>query len=79
MHFSLAIQRNKLGVDELSKDFDNVLVSSVPDFINELDVNDIYYLEDISPLKDIFPRLYRELSEDNMSSAVFCALEGVDE
>jgi len=61
MHFSLTIQRNQLGVEELSKDFDNVLVSSVPDFIHSLDSNDIYYVDKIENLKNTFPRIFREL------------------
>jgi len=79
LHFSLCIQKNKLGVDELSKDFDNVLVSSVPEFINNLDKNVIYFLKDLSELKLIFPRLYRELEEDGMKEVVFCRLEGADD
>ena len=79
LHFSLAIARNNLGVDELSKDFDDVLVSSVPDFIREIDINDIYYIKDIDDLKTTFPRLYRELHEDNMTEAVFCNIEGEDD
>lgn len=79
LHFSLAIQRNNLGVDTLSKDFDNVLVSSVPEFIGEIDHNDIYYVDDVKKLKPIFPRLYSELHEDNMVEAVFCCVEGVDD
>ena len=79
LHFSLAVQRSRLGVDELSKDFDNMLVSAVPDFIEQLNRTDIYYMEDIGHLKEIFPRLYRELCEDQMKSAIFCNLEGVDD
>lgn len=79
LHFSLSVQRNRLGVDELSKDFDNVLVSAVPDFIEQLNRTDICYMEDVSDLKDTFPRLYRELDEDQIKSVVFCNLEGVDD
>ena len=79
LHFSLAVQRNRLGVDELSKDFDNVLVSSVPDFIESLNKTDINYIDDISQIKETFPRLYRELKDDKMQSAIFCNLEGVDD
>jgi hypothetical protein len=61
LHFTLAIQRNNYGVQELSKDFDNVLVSSVPDFIKEVDGNDFYYVDDINQLEPIFPRLYKGL------------------
>jgi hypothetical protein len=71
LHFSLSIQRNSVGVQELSKDFDNVLVSSVPDFIREIDCNDIYYITDIKTIESIFPRLYRQLKEDGMQE-VFC-------
>ena len=79
LHFSLSIQRNNIGVDELSKDFDNVLVSSVPDFIREIDCNDIYYVNDIQILESTFPRLYRELKEDNMKEVVFCNIQGLDD
>jgi hypothetical protein len=66
LHFSLSIQRNSVGVAELSKDFDNVLVSAVPEFIREIDNNDIYYVSDINALEPTFPRLCRELKEDEM-------------
>ena len=56
-----------------------MLVSAVPDFIEQLNRTDIYYMDDIVHLKDIFPRLYRELCEDQMKSAIFCNLEGVDD
>lgn len=79
LHFSLCIQKNKLGVDELSKDFDNVLVSSVPDFINHLDKDVLYFVKDLEELKPIFPRLYRELLEDDMKQVIFCRLEGADD
>jgi hypothetical protein len=79
LHFSLSIQRNSIGVKELSKDFDNVLVSSVPDFIREIDSNDIYYVNDIKILESIFPRLYRELEEDGMKEALFCNIQGLDD
>lgn len=79
LHFSLSIQRNSIGVEELSKDFDNVLVSSVPDFIREIDSNDIYYVNDIKILESIFPRLYRELEEDGMKEALFCNIQGLDD
>jgi hypothetical protein len=61
-------------VRELSKDFDNVLVSSVPDFIKELDCNDMYHVNDISILEPIFPRLYRQLKDDGMSEVLFCTI-----
>lgn len=79
LHFSLSIQRNSIGVEELSKDFDNVLVSAVPDFIREIDINDIYYVHDISILESTFPRLYRQLSEDEMAEVLFCNIQGVDD
>lgn len=79
LHFSLSIQRNNLGVEELSKDFDNVLVSSVPDFIKNVDCNDIYYVNDIKTLEPIFPRMYRELKQDDMSEAFFACIEGLDD
>ena len=43
---------------------DNVLVSSVPDFIREIDCRDIYHVKNIEELKPVFPRLYAELFED---------------
>lgn len=79
LHFSLTIQRNRLGVDELSKDFDNVLVSAVPEFVNDIDKNVIHFIPDIKELKQKFPRLYRELSGDGMTSAILCSLEGVND
>lgn len=79
LHVSLSVQRNKLGVDELSKDFDNILVSSIPDFINDIDKNVIHFVPDIEELKPLFPRLYRELIGDEMSSAIFCSLEGIND
>lgn len=79
LHFSLCIQKNKLGVDELSKDFDNVLVSAVPEFVNNLDKNVIYFLKNLDELKLSFPRLYRELDEDGMKEVIFCRLEGADD
>lgn len=79
LHFTLAIQRNNYGVEELSKDFDNVLVSAVPEFIKEVDSNDIYYLDDIKQLEPVFPRLYKELRSDNTKEAMFCCIEGVDD
>lgn len=79
LHFSLAIQRNNLGVDVLSKDFDNVLVSSVPDFIRKIDCHDIYHVKNIEELKLVFPRLYAELFEDQMVEVLFCTIEGLDD
>ena len=79
LHFTLAIQRNNYGVQELSKDFDNVLVSSVPDFIREIDSNDMYYIEDIKTLEPIFPRLYRELLNEGASEVLCCGIEGIDD
>lgn len=79
LHFSLSIQRNNLGVEELSKDFDNVLVSSVPDFIKNVDCNDIYYVNDIDTLQSIFPRMYRELKQDEMKEVFFACIEGLDD
>lgn len=79
LHFTLAIQRNNYGVQELSKDFDNVLVSSVPDFIREVDCNDIYHVENIEILSPMFPRLYRELKNEETAEVMFCCLEGIDD
>ena len=79
LHFSLSIQRNSVGVQELSKDFDNVLVSSVPEFIRELDCNDIYYVNDIKIIEPTFPRLYRQLKEDQMEEVLFCTIQGLDD
>lgn len=79
LHFSLCIQKNKLGVDELSKDFDNVLVSSVPEFINQLDKEVISFIKNIDDLQYVFPRLHRELVEDGMKEVIFCRLEGADD
>lgn len=79
LHFSLSIQRNNLGVEELSKDFDNVLVSSVPDFIKEVDCHDVYHVSDITTLETIFPRMYRELKQDGMQEVFFTCIEGLDD
>lgn len=79
LHFSLAIQRNNLGVDTLSKDFDNVLVSSVPEFIREVESHDIYHVKNIDDLQPTFPRLHKELTEDSMTEALFCTIEGIDD
>lgn len=79
LHFSLCLQKNRLGVDELSKDFDNVLVSAVPEFINSLDKSVLYFVKDLEELKPIFPRMYRELKDDGMVEAIFCRLEGADD
>lgn len=79
LHFTLAIQRNNYGVEELSKDFDNVLVSSVPDFIREVDCNDLFYVDDLKQLEPIFPRLYKELKKGEAKEAIFCCIEGVDD
>ena len=79
LHVSLSVQRNRLGVDELSKDFDNILVSSIPDFINDIDKNVIHIVKDIEELKDKYPRLYRELQDDGMKEVIFCSLEGIND
>lgn len=79
LHFSLCLQKNRLGVDELSKDFDNVLVSAVPEFINSLDKSVLYFVKDLEELQPIFPRMYRELKDDGMVEAIFCRLEGADD
>ena len=63
----------------MSKDFHNVLVSSVPDFIREVDCNDFYHVEDIKQLEPIFPRLYKELKKDDAKEALFSCIEGVDD
>lgn len=76
IHFTLVLQQNRLGVDELSKDFDNVLVSSVPDFVNDLDKNVLYHIKDIAKLEYTYPRLYKELVEDEMKEVIFCRLDG---
>lgn len=79
LHFTLSIQRNNYGVEELNKDFNNILVSSVPDFIREVDRNDIYYVDDIKQLEPMFPRLYKELKACNTEEVIFCCLEGIDD
>lgn len=79
LHFTLSIQRNNYGVEELHKDFNNVLVSSVPEFIKEVDRNDVYYVDDIQVLESMFPRLYKELKQDNTQEVLFCCLEGIDD
>lgn len=79
LHFTLSIQRNNYGVEELNKDFNNILVSSVPEFIKEVDCNDIYYVDDIKQLEPIFPRLYKELKNDGTQEVIFCCLEGIDD
>ncbi len=79
LHFSLTLQKGAVGVDELSSDFKNVFVSSVPDFIQNLEKNAIYQLDDITPLKTTYPRLYRELYEDCMNHVLFCNIEGSEE
>lgn len=79
LHFTLSIQRNNYGVQELSKDFHNVLVSSVPDFIKEVDCNDFYYVEDIKELEPTFPRLYKELKSEGTKEALFSCIEGIDD
>lgn len=79
LHFSLSIQRNSVGVQELSKDFDNVLVSAVPDFIREVDYSAVYHVTDITALEWTFPRLYRQLRDDNMAEAMICNIQGLDD
>lgn len=79
LHFTLSIQRNNYGVEELNKDFNNILVSSVPEFIREVDSSDIYYVDDIKQLEPVFPRLYKELKNDNTEEVIFCCLEGIDD
>lgn len=79
LHFTLSIQRNNYGVEELNKDFNNILVSSVPEFIKEVDSSDIYYVDDIKQLEPVFPRLYKELKTGNTEEVIFCCLEGVDD
>lgn len=79
LHFSLTTQRNRLGVGEFGHDFDNVLVSAVPDFISELDRDVIYIVDDLEELKPTFPRLHRELTEDGVKKVCFCSLEGVND
>lgn len=79
LHFSLSIQRNNVGVEELSKDFDNVLVSAVPDFIKKVDGNDIYHVDNIKTLQSTFPRMYRELKQDQTSEVFFSCIEGLDD
>lgn len=79
LHFSLSIQRNNIGVQELSKDFDNVLVSAVPDFIREVDYNAVYHVSDIKVLESTFPRLFRQLRDDDMVEAMICNIQGLDD
>lgn len=78
IHFSLVTQLNQIGVDELSKDFDNILVSSVPEFIQMLD-NSAYCDVNIKDLEYSFPRLYRELIEDGMQEVIFASIEGSED
>ncbi len=78
LHFSLSICRNNYGVDDLSKDFNDILVSAVPDFVKELDTSDII-CQSVQPLKTTFPRLYKELVEDGVNQVVFCNIEGIDD
>lgn len=77
LHFTLSIQRNNYGVEELHKDFNNVLVSSVPEFIRQVDSSDLYFVDDIAELETTFPRLYKELKNDGTKEVVFCCLEGI--
>lgn len=79
LHFSLSICRNNYGVDDLSKDFNDILVSSVPDFVKELDQNEIVYIQDIENLRATFPRLYKELAEDDIKQVLFCNIEGIND
>lgn len=79
LHFSLSICRNNYGVDDLSKDFNDILVSSVPDFVKELDQNEIVYIQDIENLRATFPRLYKELVEDDIKQVLFCNIEGIND
>ena len=79
LHFSLSICRNNYGVDDLSKDFNDILVSSVPDFVKELDQNEIVYIQDIENLRATFPRLYKELVEDGIKQVLFCNIEGIND
>ena len=78
LHFSIMTQLNRVGVDELSKDFDNVLVSSVPEFIQALDREE-YYDVPLEDLEHTFPRMYRELVDDGMQEVIFADITGSEE
>lgn len=79
LHFSLSMARNNFGVDDLSSDFGDTLVSTVPDFIKQVDNKDIYRVQNLQELESTFPRLYRELHEDRITEVLFCSIEGIDD
>ena len=79
LHFSLSMARNNFGVDDLSSDFGDTLVSTVPDFIKQVDNKDIYRVQNLQELESTFPRLYRELHEDGITEVLFCSIEGIDD
>ena len=54
-------------------------MSAVPDFIREIDCNDIYYVNDIKTIEPIFPRLYRQLRDDDMTEIMLCNIQGLDD
>lgn len=74
-HFSITMQINKIGVDDLNKDFDNLHISSVPDFIYNLDKQEYYYAT-VDELKNIFPKLYKDLYVNDIKEVLFANIEG---
>lgn len=78
LHFSIVTQLNRLGVDDLNKDFDKVHVSSIPDFIYELDKSEYYHIP-VDKLQYTFPKMHKELKNDNMKEVIFANIEGSED
>ena len=78
LHMTPTIQQNKLGVDELTDQFNNMLLSAIPHFINRIDKEGIVWYDDIKELKSVFPGMYKELTDDGFKSIVVCPLQGIN-
>ena len=78
LHMTPTIQQNKLGIDELTDQFNNMLLSAIPHFINRIDKEGIVWYDDIKELKSVFPGMYKELTEDGFKSVVVCPLQGIN-
>lgn len=77
MGCKLTFVKNRLGMDELSTDLDETPTSTIPELLQMIHKNTIVEIKNLKDLHPLFPRLYKEMKEDGITSILFHGLEGV--
>ena len=80
LKFNLFLFLNELGFPEdcPSPEFTDVSFSTVPTLANQLRYSEVYRIP-ISKLKEVYPRLYKQLQGSEVTDVIFKSVHGKDE